>query len=423
MVSSNTFLSLMRARFDRKNDELIDPVPWVLDDKDTAYSYVQKAGYAVPRYEKVSSAMEALAVGERFGGRFVVKQPNRHSTMGIYILESLGDGRFLDLFSMSELTSAQVKSVPPEPDYWLAEECLPSTVAGRPLPFDYKVYAFKGAVSHVVQIDRNVYPPRIAVFDGAFIPLQPGKDYSTDPSRWKHENHVLPKHAGAILEMASTLSAGLDTRFVRVDCYDGPDGPVFGEFTFASGPDDIGMLRYSPAIHAALDKAMQTGRVPALSGFDIDMKAFRDALTKDPTFVSDNLVLSRLSAGAVQGDTRYATKLLTHLKGPNRNAFTLAINLVGWLNGDQSRAFGIQQVLRGRNKILVGDSRLKEFEEAALQFHDARAKGNAWHTARAAEVRLASGDRSALNVIRSLADDGYQHAAKVLANHVATSTV
>ena len=284
MTPTNLYLTLMRKRFNMLNDPEVDPVPWELDDKDTAYAYVERAGYRVPRYVRTSSPAEALEAGIAMGDRFVIKQPNRHSTMGIYILEKLSNGKFLELFSLKELEAKDVVAVGPEPDYWLTEECIESQVAGRPLPFDYKVYAFRGKISHVVQIDRNVYPPRIAVFDGAFIPMKPEVDYWTDPDRWLHENHVMPVHAGAILEMASTLSKGLDTRFVRVDCFDGPDGPVFGEFTFASGPDDVGMLIYKSEIFEALDAAIDGADIPAFSGFDIDLDRFYSDLTKESTF-------------------------------------------------------------------------------------------------------------------------------------------
>ena len=419
MTPTNLYLTLMRKRFNMLNDPEVDPVPWELDDKDTAYAYVERAGYRVPRYVRTSSPAEALEAGIAMGDRFVIKQPNRHSTMGIYILEKLSNGKFLELFSLKELEAKDVVAVGPEPDYWLTEECIESQVAGRPLPFDYKVYAFRGKISHVVQIDRNVYPPRIAVFDGAFIPMKPEVDYWTDPDRWLHENHVMPVHAGAILEMASTLSKGLDTRFVRVDCFDGPDGPVFGEFTFASGPDDVGMLIYKSEIFEALDAAIDGADIPAFSGFDIDLDRFYSDLTKESTFEGPREVLSRLASGGVQGDSRYVPSMARYLRsGKLKHTFALGLNLIGHLNGDGSRAFGIQVALRAKAGHVSAQSRLDEFSDEALAFHDARAAtGNPWHTSRAAEVRLASGDTSALDVLRSLAAGGYLHAGRVVASY------
>lgn len=416
MTTAGIYLSLMRKRFDMKNDRTVDPVPWELDDKDTAYTYVKAAGYAVPRYAKVGSAAEALAMGETFGPRFVVKQPNRHSTKGIYVLESLGDGEYLDLLRLQTMTVADLKTDGPEPDYWLAEECIDSGIDGKPLPFDYKIYAFNGKVTHVNQIDRNVSPPRTTLFDGAFIPLELGKDFTLDEKRWLPEHHVMPKHAGAMLEMAASLSAGLDTRFVKVDCYDGPNGPVFGEFTFASGGDDTGMLRYSEQILAKLDKAMEGEEVGALSGFDLDMQAFRESLQKNPTITCGPELYSRMSAGAVQGDRRYSPLLVSSLAGgTSRSAFSLAAHVIGYLAGDESRAFAIQSAIRNGSRTIVGKARLAEFERKALAFHGSRAEGNPWHTSRVAEVRLAMGDSAAVKVLEALAAEGYQHAVRVLA--------
>lgn len=418
-----SFLGLMRQRFDQRNDPQVDPVPWELDDKATAYRFVEQAGYAVPKYVRASSAAEALAAGEQFGDRFVVKQPNRHSASGVYVLEKIGEDSYLDLLSMKVLATADIQPVGAPPDYWLAEECVESMPAGKPVPLDYKVYAFRGQISHITQIDRNVSPPRVALFDGAFIPLELGKDYSLDENRWLPEQHVLPRFAGAILEMASTLSANLNTRFVKVDCYDGPDGPVFGEFTFASGGDDTGMLRYSERLGRALDTAMMTGRVAALSGFGIDLEKFRADLTRNATLVGDAHVLARLASGAAQGDVRYARGLPSLLSQEStRSVFALAAFVIGHLSGDGSQSFSIQSAIRRGGKYLKGRQRLAEFEEAAIAFHDQRSVGNPWHTARAAEVRLAAGDGSALEILQRLADGGYGHAKRVVARYEAVRT-
>lgn len=419
-MTDTTFLGLMRQRFANKKNP-VDPVPWELDDKDTAYRHVEAAGYAVPRYAKTRSAAEALEVGGSFGDRFVVKQPNRHSTKGVYVLEKIGDGRYLELLSLRVVAVDDLKTDGPEPDYWLAEECIDSGIEGKPLPLDYKIYAFRGRVTHVNQIDRNVSPPRMALFDGAFIPLELGEDFTIDERRWLPEHHVIPKHAGAMLEMAASLSAGLDTRFVKVDCYDGPDGPVFGEFTFASGGDDTGMMRYSRRILAKLDAAMNGAEVGALSGFDIDMETFRKSLTREPTITTHPAQYSRMSAGAAQGDRRYAPLVSANLAGGvSRPVFTLAASMVGYLNGDGSRAFGIQKMVRDGSQAIVGQARLGEFKARALHFHDARADGNPWHASRSAEVRLAAGDKSAIEALRKLAADGFGHAARVVAKHDAS---
>ncbi|WDF32129.1 ATP-grasp fold amidoligase family protein [Arthrobacter agilis] len=406
----------MRQRFNQRNDGDLDPVPWELDEKAAAYAHTLRAGYRVPRFFRAANATEALRAGESFGRRFVVKQPNLHSSKGIFALEHLGSGYYLDLISLRTVTAADVIGEGEAPDYWLAEEFVDSGIDGKPLPFDYKIYAFRGQVTHITQIDRNVSPPRVALFDGAFLPLVHERDFITDGLRWKTGHHVLPRHAGAMLEMAATLSAGLTTRFVKVDSFDGPDGPVLGEFTFASGADDTGMVRYSDRILALLDHAMAGETVPALSGFDVDMTKYRASLDRERTITADPTLYSRMSASASEGDRRYAPLLADGdlIGGAARPVFILAANLIGYLNGDRSRAFHIQQLLRRGTRTITGTARLQEFEEAAVEYHDSLAAGSPWHTARSAEVRLGGGDESALDVLRDLAVGGYPHAQQVV---------
>lgn len=406
MTTRGPYLDFMRKRFDQRNDRELDPVPWHLDSKETAYQYVEERGFRAPRRVQTVSARDALVAGLELGDRFVVKQPNRHSTKGVYVLETLGSDQFLDLFTLTERNARSIVAVGKEPDYWLAEECLDSGIAGRPVPLDYKIYTFRGHVTHVVQIDRNAYPPRIAVFDGTFMPLVPGKDYVTDVARWRLEHHVLPRHAGALLEMARELSASVDTRFVRVDTYDTPSGPVFGEFTFASGPDDVGMLTYSDRIVDLLDRAMGGEVVSDLSGFGAP--TMRGTVLEGPS-----AVLERLASGAIEGDTRYAAATLPHVvSSDSRSSVTLALATIGFYNGDMSQAFRIQNILRDKR---FSGLRLAEFVAAALEFHDQRAAtGNMWHASRAAEVRLAEGDEAALATLESLAAEGFAHAAAVV---------
>jgi hypothetical protein len=411
---ANEYLRIMRERFDQKNDPLADPVPWELDDKHTAYSYAASRDWRVPRYVRSATLEEAIAAGSQFGDRFIIKQPNRHSTMGVYLLKRIADDRYLELLSLTEKSAADLAPVGRAPDYWLTEEFVPSAVAGRPIPLDYKIYAFRGHITHVVQIDRNVYPPRVAVFDGAFIPLQPGVDYTTNPDRWLLEHHVFPIYAGTMLTMASRLSSELDTRFVRVDCFDTAEGPVLGEFTFASGPDDVGMLRYSERIGAALDEAIRGGTPPPLSGFDVDAAMIAEVANKAPTLRGPVDVLAQLAGGAIQGDIRYAPAVQRYLTGDSTRAvFHLAINMIGHLNGDGRRAFGIQAGIRQRGRYITGDSRVAEFEELALDHHR-RQPASSWNDARIAEILAQRGDADGTRALENLVASGYAPAVAIL---------
>jgi len=168
---------------------------------------VGKGGWAVPCFVRCASLEEALEAGHSFGARFVIKQPNRHSTKGIYPLEEIGDGQYLELLRLREMTPSDLRVDGTPPDYWLAEQIIPSFIPGKPLPFDYKVYCFEGrpTLIPIYQIDRNVWPPQVAAFDGAFFPLHRGRHYDTDRRRWEAGYPVLPRYAPQILAFAHAL--------------------------------------------------------------------------------------------------------------------------------------------------------------------------------------------------------------------------
>lgn len=103
---------------------------------------------------------------------------------------------------------------------------------------DYKCYAFHGRVEFMQADVGRHGNHRRAFYDRDWtqlpftkgsIPIEPGVVIPPPP------------HLAAIISAAETLSAGWD--FVRVDFYDLPEGPRFGEMTFCPG---AGYGRYHP---------------------------------------------------------------------------------------------------------------------------------------------------------------------------------
>lgn len=412
-----SFLKFLRARFERTEGRNGDFVPWELDDKYRAYKFVADAGYQPPRYARCSSVSEAIQIGLTFGQRFLVKQPNRHSGKGIYLLESVGDNNFIDLLTLKEVTPEKIKADGPEPDYWLAEECLQSEVDGKNIPFDYKVYCFFGRPTVIIQIDRNISPPRVALFDGAFLPLEIGKDYKTDPGRWLSGNHVIPSHAPELLKMARDLAERTECRFVSVDCYCTPSGPRFGEFTFAPGAPDSQMIVFSNSLLAELDRAIAGDSINNLAGINIDTTKLHQSVSNCSTaFPIDNMPhFKYISASGSAGDARYGN-LLTSFVARNalQHHFQLAARMVGLSNGDKNQLFFIWSAINSRKGFIAGVERIHEFEQLALDFHRSRAEGNPWHTSRVAEIGLGRNEAQAIEVLERLSVEGYQHATNVL---------
>lgn len=411
------FLKVNRTRFVqsfKQNSE--DFVPWDLDDKVAAYDFVNRLGFKTPKYSTHKTAKEALNGVEE---RFVIKGSGGHSSKGVYVLEAQPDGRFLDLmklrlWSISELIEDASKR---PSDYWVREECVASTVFGRPIPFDYKIDCFGGQIVAITQIDRNFWPPRVAIFDGAFIPLEHGKDYSFDPDRWMPASPVLPIHASAMIDMARKLSSATGTRYVRVDCFDTLDGAVFGEFTFASGPPDVGMVKFSPHVLEQFDAALDGVRVERIAGFDLDYPRYWSECEQDvtPTSCQPPEVIGRLQAAASFGDRRYRQQWKVAPDGKLGQHYAFCVTLATLMAGDGSQLFGLQESVRVRSGFLNGSAREDELVEKAKAYHGARLHLGPWHTCRLAEIGAARGEDASLQKLAEVASTGYPHAQRAYA--------
>lgn len=107
---------------------------------------------------------------------------------------------------------------------------------GSPPP-DFKFFVFDGQV-RMIQVDsdrfsghrRDLFDPQWNRLDATL--RHPGSGVDTPR----------PPHLDEMIEVAGALGAGID--FVRVDLYDLPTGPLFGEMTFTPG---AGLERFSPA--------------------------------------------------------------------------------------------------------------------------------------------------------------------------------
>lgn len=108
----------------------------------------------------------------------------------------------------------------------------PFAGTGATLPIDYKFFVFGGRVEYVqVHLGRGAQH-RWIVFDRDWRRLSaPSAD--PDPAR--------PNALTRMMAAAETLGHGFT--FVRVDLYDGANGPLFGEMTFYPGS---GLDRFDP---------------------------------------------------------------------------------------------------------------------------------------------------------------------------------
>ena len=104
-------------------------------------------------------------------------------------------------------------------------------------PEDYKFWVFDGAV-RFIQVDHSRFKRHTRQFyTPAWNRLDLKMNYPGAPA-----NAPTPPHLRDMLRAAEKLSDGF--RFVRVDLYDTPKGPLFGELTFTP---EAGLCRFEPA--------------------------------------------------------------------------------------------------------------------------------------------------------------------------------
>ena len=110
-------------------------------------------------------------------------------------------------------------------------------IGGERAPDDYKFWVFDGVV-RFIQVDHGRFNQHTRQFySPSWARLDLKMNYPDAPA-----NEPAPQHLEFMLKAASKLAQGF--RFVRVDLYDTPQKPLFGEMTFSP---EAGLCRFEPA--------------------------------------------------------------------------------------------------------------------------------------------------------------------------------
>lgn len=131
-------------------------------------------------------------------------------------------------------------------------------------PDDYKFWVFDGAV-RFIQLDHARFRRHTRQFyTPSWKRLDLRMNYPATPA-----HAPAPPHLEDMLHAARVLADGF--RFMRVDLYDTPKGPLFGELTFAP---EAGLCRFKPpAFDLELGESWSYPETPS----DVDMQSFADA--------------------------------------------------------------------------------------------------------------------------------------------------
>ncbi len=138
-------------------------------------------------------------------------------------------------------------------------------------PDDYKFWVFDGAV-RFIQVDHGRFGNHTRQFySPSWGRLEFKMNYPDTPA-----NVPAPRHLSHMIAAASKLAEGF--RFVRVDLYDTPQRPLFGEMTFSP---EAGLCRFEPA---AFDLELgESWSYPESSDATAQLKSFADAFRLRPS--------------------------------------------------------------------------------------------------------------------------------------------
>jgi hypothetical protein len=163
----------------------------------------------------------------------VIKPSTGSSSRGVFVMRRSDDGRFDDLIHEHRWSAEElVRQYQERPASWrdvrrdevLVEELV--ECGGRP-SYDWKVYAFRGEIALMYQLDRLGGIKR----NRCYLP-----DWTPVPHVWygrydRHDPLGPPTRPDELLSTAAAISLALPLPFVRVDLYESDTGVVVGELT------------------------------------------------------------------------------------------------------------------------------------------------------------------------------------------------
>ena len=226
---STSFRALIAQTHDRRKLGAA-PASWFLDDKATAYDFVDRLG--VPR----PHATVTEWAGIEFRPGTILKPVVGSTAQGVYMVFShqnilhLADG--IRFSSLRELES-HAKAVMSSPrarlrrTEWIVEDLILHHEDPALPARDLKVYAFYGETPLIREIQR--IPTKSSCYWDA-------EGERVSPTKSKELTLTGDAPSAELLETASRISAAIPAPFIRIDFLRGPDGAYFGEFTPRPGP-------------------------------------------------------------------------------------------------------------------------------------------------------------------------------------------
>lgn len=169
--------------------------------------------------------------------RFCLKPAIGSTSHGVLLLERQAPGTYREAMHGEVMRSADIVAhlrgaadALDVSDQVFAEELVDAPEPGE-VPYDWKAYCFYGEVGLVLQMGRTPGDrPRLKFYG------PDGRDLGKvrDPERCDLDLPSSPDLPDMVA-MARRISLALPMAFIRVDMFDGPDGPLVGELTPTPG--------------------------------------------------------------------------------------------------------------------------------------------------------------------------------------------
>lgn len=237
-------------------------LPWNLNDKVGAYSFIDKLGIKYPRiYYKLNNIEDLKQIEHDLPSKFIIK--NSIKSSAIMLLTKKGnhyiDGLTSKSLSVAEIINEMTKKLGDLNEinsYYLIEEVTKNFTDNMEIPLEYKVFSFNGIPKIILQLNRNSTKPIISLFDGDFIPLKEGRDWFINEDLAEEGLPIIPPSAYKILSQSMKVSKQIEDKYVMTSWADDGKEPVFKELSFANNETFTGLISFSREILLNLENSL-----------------------------------------------------------------------------------------------------------------------------------------------------------------------
>lgn len=280
MRDVSRFTDFIQAHIEKTDDNR------VFIDKETTRKVAVEANVDLPQlYQLLKSAKDIDF--KSLPDCFVVKPTRFASKEGVYVLFRIQD-KFFDLFtkrvlSADEIISELVSIIGSKATNVIVEEFITGENGSVEIPYDYKLYTFDAGVKLIVQINRNITPNEMCLYDGNFNVLESKHVYFNKEFISIGASSIPSNHA-ELINTAVVLHSKLNRPFISVDLFTTGSRVILGELTPGPGGPYYGsMFTFSPELDRQLGEFQIDGYKKR--GWDIPrVSKFPPSRSKDGLF-------------------------------------------------------------------------------------------------------------------------------------------